>query len=398
MQRKLNLALVGAGRRGRGAHLPAILKLTDVYNLVAVCDADETNLQEIAAQYAGLRTYTNVRDLVAHEALDVADVCVPADAHHAICCFLAGAGVHIIVETPISISLPLADLMIEAARRNKVKLEVAENYHRAPMERFKTALLEAGIIGEVSRIYRVFYEGGAHGMSMLRLRAGAPPLSILGVTHTTPVIAITDRMKRHHTTENWSLAYLDFANGTSALMVYSNVVHARSLGRGQHGVSQIDVTAGTLVGDAIYVVSPDELHSGAIAVAYEPQRVTRQVNGEEILERIEVALPGQTISWTNPYAKLGVSERQVALVDELMSIAQAVLEDKAPTYGAAEARFDLEMDLAMHESGLRQKEVIPFPLAGLTETERQTHHNFEQEYGVPPEEVDRLIDLFYPQV
>jgi predicted dehydrogenase len=398
MPRKLNLALVGAGRRGRGAHLPAILKLADVYNLTAVCDADEANLQEIAAQYGGLRTYTSVRDLVEHEELDVADVCVPADAHHAICCFLAEAGVNIIVETPISISLPLADLMIEAARRNKVKLEVAENYHRAPIERFKTALLEAGVIGEVSRIYRVFYEGGAHGMSMLRLRAGAPPLSILGVTHTTPVIPITDRMKRHHTEENWSLAYLDFANGASALMVYSNVVHARSLGRGQHGVSQIDATAGTIVGDAIYLVPPAELHSGAIAVPYEPQRITRQVNGEALLERIEVALPGQTLSWENLYAELGVGERQVALVDELMSIARAVLEDKTPTYGAAEARFDLEMDLAMHESGLRQKEVIRFPLSPMTETERQIHQNFEQEYGASPEEIDKLLDIFYPRL
>ena len=38
---KLNIALVGAGRRGAGAHLPVIAKLKDVYNLVAICDIDE---------------------------------------------------------------------------------------------------------------------------------------------------------------------------------------------------------------------------------------------------------------------------------------------------------------------------------------------------------------------
>ena len=39
--RRLNIALVGAGRRGAGAHLPVIARLCDVYNLVANRDRDE---------------------------------------------------------------------------------------------------------------------------------------------------------------------------------------------------------------------------------------------------------------------------------------------------------------------------------------------------------------------
>lgn len=401
MSRKLNLALVGAGRRGRGAHLPAILKLADVYNLVAICDADEEALQEIAAKQRvrkhDVRTYTSVRDLVDREDLDVADVCVPVDAHHAICCFLADAGVNIIVETSIAPTLPLADMMIEAARRNNIKFEVAENYHRVPIERFKTAIIESGVIGEVSRIYRVFYEGGAHGMSMLRLRAGAPPKSILGISHTTPVIPITDRMKRHHTEDRWNLAYLDFTNDTSALMVYSNVIHARSLGRGQGGVSQIDGTAGTIVGDAIHVVPPDQLQNSARGVPHEPRRITKSVDGEAVLQRIEVTLPDQTIGWHNPYTDLGVTERQVAVADELMSIAQAVLEDKEPTYGGAAARLDMEMNLAMLESGLRDRETITFPLPKNTAVEQQTHQRFEEVYGIHPQNIEQLIDTFYPR-
>jgi predicted dehydrogenase len=288
-------------------------------------------------------------------------------------------------------------MMIQAAQRNNVKLEIAENYHRAPRERIKTAVLEAGVIGEVSRIYRVFYEGGAHGMSMLRLRAGAPPRSILGIGHQTPVIPIIDRMLRHHSRENWSLAYLDFENNTSALMVYSNVIHARSLGRGQGGVSQIDGTAGTILGDAIHVVPADELQSGARGVPAEPQFITRQVNGEEVLDRIEVNLPNQTIAWENPYAEWGVGERQVAIVDELMSLANAVLEDKAPTYGADAARLDLEMNLAMVESGLRDRQVLPFPLTSPADIEQKSHQRFEEEFGVDYEDVERLLDIFYPR-
>ena len=63
---KLNIALIGAGRRGGGAHLPVIDKLKDVYNLVAICDIDQAVAQQYAEQY-GANPYTNVRDLVAHE-------------------------------------------------------------------------------------------------------------------------------------------------------------------------------------------------------------------------------------------------------------------------------------------------------------------------------------------
>jgi predicted dehydrogenase len=171
---KLNIALIGAGRRGGGSHLPVIAKLKDVYNLVAICDIDEETVTRYAKQY-GANPYTNVRDLVAQEELDVVDITVPGVAHHAIACFMAAAGVHILCETPIAVTLPTSDMMIESAKANNVKLEIAENYYRAPRERFLSKVIEAGIIGDVARIYRIFYEGGYHGMSMLRLRAGGEP-------------------------------------------------------------------------------------------------------------------------------------------------------------------------------------------------------------------------------
>ena len=57
---KLNIALVGAGRRGGGAHLPVIAKLKDTYNLVAICDIDQAVARQYAEQY-GANPYTNVR-------------------------------------------------------------------------------------------------------------------------------------------------------------------------------------------------------------------------------------------------------------------------------------------------------------------------------------------------
>ena len=399
MPRKLKLALIGLGRRGRSSHLPIYPKLNDVFEFVAVCDKEEEVLREVAAEY-GVNAYTSVRDLVASEELDVVDVVVPGDAHHPICCYLAEHGINIIVETPVSVTRPMTDMMSEAAARNKIKLEVAENYHRVPMARFQFEVIESGVIGEVGRIYRIFYEGGYHGMSMLRLLAGSPPKSILGITHVTDVVPIIDRMKRHHSQENCTTSFLEFENGAAATMIYSNVIHARSLGRKNAGISQIDGTRGAIVGNTVYFTDPADYQDGAIANAYEPRISTIEVDGREVLQRISLELPDREIAWENPYAHLGIGEnngRGVDMADQLMSIANAVLDDIEPTYGVQEARLDQEMSLAASESALMNKQPLDFPLRSPSEAEQRILAKFKETYGYDYTDTEPLLDLFYPR-
>ena len=108
---------------------------------------DEKSAVQSAEKY-GVNAYTNVRDLVEKEQLDVVDITVPGVAHHAITCFVANAGINILCETPIAVSLPMSDLMIEAANKNNVKLEIAENYYRAPKERFLSEVIGSGVISD----------------------------------------------------------------------------------------------------------------------------------------------------------------------------------------------------------------------------------------------------------
>lgn len=399
MAGKLKLALIGVGRRGRRSHMTVYPKLNQVYDFVAVCDKDETVLREVGEEY-GVNTYTRVQDMVAREKLDVADVVVPGDAHHAVCCFLADAGVNMIVETPIAPTRAMADIIIEAARRNNVKLEVAENYHRTAGSRFIAKVIEAGVIGEVGRIYRIFYEGGYHGMSMLRLLAGSPPQSILGITHITPVAPIVDRMLRRHTQEDWKTSYLDFENGAAAIMIYSNVIHARSLGRKAVGISQIDGTRGTIIDNTVYYTLPADYENGAVATPYQPQYESREVNDISVLDRIVLELPDRTITWENPYADWGVGEangRGIDMADQLISIANAVRNDTEPTYGAAAARLDQEMSLAAAESALMNKQPLAFPLRTPSQAEEQLHERFRAAYGYTYDQIEPLLDVWYPR-
>jgi predicted dehydrogenase len=391
----LRLALIGAGRRGRGAHLPVIARMTDRVELVAVGDVDP-EAARVAEQY-GARAYTSLGELVDQERPDAAVVTVPGEAHHAVVWFLAERGVHVLVETPIAVTRPLADLMIAAAERNRVVLEVAENYYRAPVERLKSKVIAAGAIGPVSRLHRIFHEGGYHGMSLLRHHAGGEPVSVLGIAHESPVTPHTDRMNRHHTREAWSMGIVDFDNGVLAAMSYSNVIHARSLGRGQTSVGQIDGTAGTILEDAVSIVPADQWESGARAVRHPIQRRTREVEGRAVLEALSVELPGGTITWENPYVRYELTESQVAIADELESLARAIESGRPPEYGATRARQDVEMELAMAESARLERRPLPLPLADLTATEAERHERFRHAHGHDPEEVEALVEHFFPR-
>src|SRR5438128_5849688 len=102
------------------------------------------------------------------------------------------------------------------------------------------------------------------------------------------------------------MGVIDFDNGALAVMSYSNVIHARSLGRGQTGIGQIDGTVGTIREETVYTVAPAEVESGARADAHPIQRRMREMKGTNVLEALSVELPGGTLTWENPYGRYGL--------------------------------------------------------------------------------------------
>ena len=111
------------------------------------------------------------------------------------------------------------------------------------------------------------------------------------------------------------MGVVDFDNGALAVMSYSNVIHARSLGRGQSSIGQIDGTQGTILEDSVYVVPAGEMESGARAVAHPIQRRIREIEGKGVLAALSVDLPAGEITWENPFASYGLTEGQIAAKD-----------------------------------------------------------------------------------
>lgn len=115
--------------------------------VVAVVDAVEARAEKLARAH-GLDTwYTDYRTAVALDDVDVVSVCVPTRLHPEITIFAANRGKHVLSEKPIALTLEEADAMIEAARRNGVKLGVGFMRRHSPVLPALRDWLAAGNLG-----------------------------------------------------------------------------------------------------------------------------------------------------------------------------------------------------------------------------------------------------------
>ena len=129
----LRTAVIGVGSLGRQhARIHAALSREGQAQLISVCDIDEGAARDVAAERE-VEWTTDWRTLPGR--VDAVSLSVPTEAHCEIACALLEAGVHVLVEKPISRTLEEADLMIEAARRAGRVLQVGH------LERFNPALV-----------------------------------------------------------------------------------------------------------------------------------------------------------------------------------------------------------------------------------------------------------------
>ncbi len=128
----LRTAIVGAGHLGKQhARVHAALAAENRTRLVAVCDQDEATARRIAAERE-TKWLLDWRELIGQ--VDAVSLAVPTESHAEIACALLEAGVHVLVEKPISRTLAEADHMIAAAERGQAMLMVGH------LERFNPAL------------------------------------------------------------------------------------------------------------------------------------------------------------------------------------------------------------------------------------------------------------------
>ncbi len=395
-ERKLRIAQVGCGSRGLGVRLPAIRMMSDVFELAAVCDVDAGKARAVGAEY-GVPAYSRVQDLAAHENLDIAAVSTPGDSHHAIGAYLAERGVNLIVETPISPTLQTADVLIGAAERGGVKLEVAEQFCRDPMHLMKRRAIEAGAIGDVLRVFALFQTGGYHIVSNVRaMVCDSEAVRVTGVVMNSPIPRVNISEIRQYETEYWTMDLVEFENGALAVMSYSSMYHGRALGRKSKTLFQVDGTTGTIVEDDVHTTTEAQRLNGGRASVCPIRTETRAMHGMQVLERMVVETDPPLV-WENPWPQYRTSPGGLAIVEEMDSIARAVLDDLPTRYDGYRARKDIEIELAVAESGRLGRKPVDLPLTEPTARETRLLEQFKRDYACDPFDVEACVDVFFPK-
>jgi predicted dehydrogenase len=146
--KKILAGFIGAGRI---SDLHAVEYLQNPRAaLAAVCDADIDLARRQAARWdvPANRVFTDFRDLLACEEIDLVEVLLPHHLHAPIAIAALRAGKHVSVQKPMALTLEDADRMIEAAKQSGRTLRVFENAIFYPPVRKAKELIDAGAIGE----------------------------------------------------------------------------------------------------------------------------------------------------------------------------------------------------------------------------------------------------------
>jgi predicted dehydrogenase len=134
----LRAAVIGAGYLGR-FHAMKYASIANV-DLVGIADVSEQRVESMSAEL-GVKGYTDYNDLL--QAVDLVTVATPTYSHYRITETCLNAGIHVLVEKPMTVNLEEADELIDLADRKGLVLQVGhlKRFHPAIV-----ALANSGVL------------------------------------------------------------------------------------------------------------------------------------------------------------------------------------------------------------------------------------------------------------
>lgn len=153
--RRQRIAIIGCGQIGRW-HLRAYARHPEA-EVVAVADVDLERASAMAAEI-GAGAYRSHSDLLAAETLDGASVCTVPATHREIAIDLLNAGVHVLCEKPLAVTVADLREMLEKARvANRLLMPAFKFRFHEEVERVRE-LLATGSLGRILT-FRIMFGG-----------------------------------------------------------------------------------------------------------------------------------------------------------------------------------------------------------------------------------------------
>ena len=178
----IRVGVVGLGV-GR-AHARAY-HASELADLVAICDLNETLLTKYKAMYPQASTYRDYEEMFAEGGLDAVSVALPNNLHAPVTIAALRAGLDVLCEKPMATNAAQAEDMLRAAREAGRKLMIHFNYRFSPQSQFAKRYVDEGHLGQVyyaqTRWLRVRGIPKMGGWFGVKRSSGGGPLIDLGV-------------------------------------------------------------------------------------------------------------------------------------------------------------------------------------------------------------------------
>lgn len=376
----MRIALIGTARRSDHLYGPQLKALPDV-ELVGVWGRSSDSARRLGESLAA-PWYTDLERLVREQAPRIGIVSVAYNANGEVGLLAVEHGLNILIETPIAHKLSEADAIIAAARRRNVKVEVAEQFHRRPLEQIKLKLIASGLFGRVHTSFNDFAGHGYHGISVMRSYLGfdARPVQVTGAVRDYPLAPQWSQIADSYgpRTETQEHGMIEFEDGRLGIFHWTSVGYDSPTRWWRSSRFLAERGMGITVG-----VNPD-VHEQLSLLApggEAPQFITierrweRNDGGALIAMVAHTGDPDQAIvRWDNPFAPPikghGVQwhDDEIGVAGCIMSLVDAVRSGGEPSYGAAQGRLDQELILAIRQSSADGGRPVRLPLDPAQQT------------------------------
>lgn len=180
--RQIRYAVVGLGKFAQSDALPAFAEAKNS-ELVALVSSDPTKRTQLAQQYNVRSTYgyEDYEDLLNSGNIDAVYLSLPNHLHCDYTIRAAKAGIHVLCEKPMAVTVTECDRMIAAARDSKIKLMIAYRLHLEPANLQAVEIVKSGQIGEPRIFISVFTQQVAEGDIRLDKELGGGTLADIGI-------------------------------------------------------------------------------------------------------------------------------------------------------------------------------------------------------------------------
>lgn len=160
--KKVRLALIGAGGMANGVHYPSLAEMQDV-EMAALCDIAEDKLNATADKFGIEKRYTDYKKMIDEVAPDAVYVLMPPHHLFDIVVHVLNQKLHCFIEKPPGVMSEQTRQMAYLAEEQGVIGMAAFNRRFIPLMRQCKAKVEAS--GDINQVVSTFYkqhDGGAY--------------------------------------------------------------------------------------------------------------------------------------------------------------------------------------------------------------------------------------------